>query len=129
MHVALILAAEENSSSGAAALVQLAIFALIPIAMYFLLFRPQRKRQREMFEMQRSIEVGDEVVTNAGIYGFVTGFEGDIAWVEVDDNVQIRISRAAIARKVDTAGAGADVVDTPADDAKGSKGDAVDDEA
>jgi preprotein translocase subunit YajC len=103
MHSLTILAAEESSSGGAAALIQLGIFLLIPLAMYFLLIRPQRRRQREQAALQSSIEVGDEVMTTAGVYGFVTGFDGDIAWLEIDDNVQIRISRAALQRKVDTA--------------------------
>jgi preprotein translocase subunit YajC len=103
MHSLSILAAED-SSGGGAAIIQLGIFLLIPVAMYFLLIRPQRRRQREQASLQSSIEVGDEVMTTAGVYGFVTGFEGDIAWLEIDDNVQIRITRAAIQRKVDTAG-------------------------
>jgi preprotein translocase subunit YajC len=90
------------SSSGASAIAQLLIFALIGLAMYFLLIRPQRRRQREQMSMQRSIEVGDEVMTTSGIYGFITGFDGDIAWVEIDDNVQVRVARQAIQRKVDT---------------------------
>ena len=96
-----LLAAEE--SSGAAGLIQLAIFLLIPVAMYFLLIRPQRRRQREQIALQQAIEIGDEVMTTSGLYGFVTGFEGDIAWLEIDDNVQVRVARQAIQRKVDTA--------------------------
>lgn len=92
-----------TGTSGSAALVQLLIFLLIPLAMYFLLIRPQRRRQREQVEMQRSVEVGDEIMTTSGLYGFITGFDGDIAWLEVDDDVQIRIARQAIQRKVDTA--------------------------
>jgi preprotein translocase subunit SecD len=42
-------------------------------------------------------------MTTSGVYGFITGFDGDIAWLEIDDNVQIRIARQAIQRKVDTA--------------------------
>lgn len=99
--VASVLAAE--SSSGGAAIAQLAIFGLIGLAMYFLLIRPQRRRQREQVALQKNIEVGDEVMTTAGLYGFVTGFDGDIAWIEIDDNVQIRVARQAIHRKVDTA--------------------------
>lgn len=114
MHVLSTLAAESNNTSGG--IVQLAIFLLIPIAMYFLLIRPQRRRQREQVEMQKAIEVGDEVMTTSGVYGFVTGFEGDIAWLEIDDNVQIRISRAAIQRKVDTSGTDSE---RPTDDTSG----------
>ena len=116
MHTLSILAAESNSNSGSAAVVQLGIFLLIPVAMYFLLIRPQRRRQREQAAMQSAIDVGDEVMTTSGLYGFITGFDGDIVWLEIDDNVQIRIARAAVQRKVDTA-----VGDTavPADDGSG----------
>ena len=75
---------------------------LMFVMMYFLLIRPQKRRQREAANLQSSIEVGDEVMTTSGVYGFVSAFEGDIAWVEIDDDVQIRIARQAIQRKVDT---------------------------
>jgi len=116
MHTLSILAAESGSSSGSAAIVQLGIFLLIPVAMYFLLIRPQRRRQREQAAMQSAIDVGDEIMTTSGLYGFITGFDGDIVWLEIDDNVQIRIARAAVQRKVDTS-AGDTAV--PTDDGSG----------
>lgn len=97
-----LLAASDSGSSGSAGIINIAILLLIPFGMYFLLIRPQRRRQREAAQLQSSIEVGDEVMTTSGVYGFVTGFDGDIAWLEIDDNVQIRIARPAIQRKVDT---------------------------
>lgn len=104
MYVLSILAADEKSGGSILGILPL---LLIPVAMYFLMIRPQRRRQREAAAMQSAIEVGDEIMTTSGVYGFITGFEGDIAWLEIDDNVQIRISRAAIQRRVDTAGADA----------------------
>jgi preprotein translocase subunit YajC len=98
MHVLSIIAAD-----GGGSIVSLLFLPLIFVAMYFLMIRPQRKRQRATAELQSTIEVGDEVMTTSGVYGFVTGFDGDIAWLEVDDNVQIRVARAAIQRRVDTA--------------------------
>ncbi|PZO97570.1 MAG: hypothetical protein DI609_12850, partial [Corynebacterium urealyticum] len=53
---------------------------------------------------QAELEVGDEVMTAAGIYGFITGFEDDIVWVEIDDDVQIRVSRGSLQGKVRTPG-------------------------
>ena len=82
----------------------LLFFLIIPVAMYFLMIRPQRKRQRQQAELQAAIGIGDEVVTNSGIYGFITGEEDDKFWLEIDENVQIRIARAAIQGRVgDTA--------------------------
>jgi preprotein translocase subunit YajC len=84
--------------------VGLLFFLIIPVAMYFLMIRPQRKRQRQQAELQAAIGIGDEVVTNSGIYGFITGEEDDKFWLEIDENVQIRIAKAAIQGRVgDTA--------------------------
>ncbi|CAN5455606.1 hypothetical protein BH10ACT2_BH10ACT2_03610 [soil metagenome] len=90
-------------SSGGSGFTSILILMLIPLAMYFLLIRPQKRRQRDALALQKAIEVGDEIMTTSGVYGFVTGFDGDVAWLEIDDNVQIRIARQAIQRKVDTA--------------------------
>lgn len=98
---ALTLLAQDSGSSGGNSIFSLAIFAALPLGLYFLLIRPQRKRQRESAALQASIGVGDEVITTSGIYGFITGEEGTKLWLEIDDDVQIRIARAAIQRKVD----------------------------
>jgi len=94
-----LLAAE--GGGGGAAFLQLGILLLIPFAMYFFMIRPQRRRVREQQELQSSIQVHDEVVTTSGIYGTITGEDGDARfWLEIDDDVQIRIARAAIQGKV-----------------------------
>ena len=99
-------------------LISILPFLLIGVAMYYLLIRPQRRRQREAVALQSSIEIGDEVMTTSGVYGFVTGFDGDIAWLEIDDDVQMRIARQAIQRRVDTAKGETAV---PTDDGSGKR--------
>jgi preprotein translocase subunit YajC len=92
--------ANSSSGGGGGAIIQLGILLLIPFAMYFFLIRPQRRRQREQQDLQRSIQVGDEVVTTSGVFGTITGEDGDNRfWLEIDDDVQIRIARAAIQGK------------------------------
>ena len=101
-HLITALIAQESSSSsgGGGAIIQLGILLLIPFAMYFFMIRPQRRRMREQQELQRSIQVGDEVITTSGVYGTITGEDGDSRfWLEIDDDVQIRIARAAISGK------------------------------
>ena len=92
---------DDNDVSPAGVILQLGIFILIPVAMYFLLIRPRRRMVREQQAVQRSVEVGDEVLLTSGVYGFITGFEegSDVVWVEVDDDVQLRVTRAAISGK------------------------------
>lgn len=109
MHLLSLIAQEsDGDGGGGAAIVQLGILLLIPLALYFLMIRPQRRRMREQASLQAGLNVGDEIVTTAGIYGFITGFDkDDRVWVEIDDDVQVRIARAAIANKVDTSGAAA----------------------
>lgn len=115
------LLAQENANSGGSA-ASLLIFLLIPVAMYFLMIRPQRKRMKQQAALQASIGVGDEVITNSGIYGFVTGVEGDRFWLEIDDDVQIRIARAAVQGKVSSTSsdASADSTDKASDDSDAS---------
>ena len=96
------LLASGDSGGGGGAILSFGILLLIPFAMYFFMIRPQRRRMREQQELQRSIEVGDEVVTTSGVYGKISGEDGDTRfWLEIDDDVQIRIARAAIQGRVD----------------------------
>ena len=105
------LLAATNTNSGGSAL-SLLFLPLMLVGAYFLLIRPQRRRQREQVALQGGLAEGDEVITTSGIYGFITGFDGDIIWLEVDDNIQLRVARAAVQRKVDTSGMGATSVPT-----------------
>jgi preprotein translocase subunit YajC len=75
---------------------------LIGVVFYFLLIRPQNQRRRAQMEMQSSIEVGDEIVTTAGIYGTVTEIDDDygIVTLEVAPNTEIRLARAAVATRL-----------------------------
>jgi preprotein translocase subunit YajC len=102
MHLLSIIAAD--SGGGGGSFLSIGVLLLIPLAMYFLLIRPQRRRQREQQSMQSSLDVGDEVMTASGIYGFITGFEDDKVWIEIDDDVQIRVNRGFLQGKVDTSG-------------------------
>jgi preprotein translocase subunit YajC len=66
--------------------------------MYFLMIRPQAKRQKEKQKMLEALKKGDHVVTMGGIHGKVVGFTDDNKTVilKVDDNVKINIERSAI---------------------------------
>jgi preprotein translocase subunit YajC len=116
------LLASGDSGGGGGAILSFGILLLIPFAMYFFMIRPQRRRMREQQQLQRSIQVGDEVVTTSGVYGKISGEDGDTRFgLVIDDYVHIRIARAAILGRVD------DVVSSDPDDDDAVDDDAVDD--
>jgi preprotein translocase subunit YajC len=69
--------------------------------MWLLLIRPRQRWERQHQELVRSLEVGDEVVTTAGVYGTITEVEPDIVHVEIADGVVVRVARLAIGRRAD----------------------------
>jgi preprotein translocase subunit YajC len=72
------------------------LLALLAL-MWFLLIRPQRRRQMEQQRMINSLEVGKEVVTAGGLYGTVTSLDGDEVHVLIAPEVEVRIAKRAIA--------------------------------
>ena len=74
------------------------VFPVILIAiMYFLMIRPQMKRQKEHRAMLDKLGKGDEVITNGGIAGTVTEIGENFISVEIASGVQVRIQKGAIA--------------------------------
>jgi preprotein translocase subunit YajC len=93
--------------------------ALSPIVMmllmfgvfYFILIRPQVKRQREQQEMLKKLDKGEWILTRGGVIGKITGSNGDILVVEIQEKVRVRIPRAYVeARWDDAQGRPADMV-------------------
>jgi preprotein translocase subunit YajC len=113
-----VIAADDNGG-GASSLLPLVFIGLIFVAMYFLMIRPQRRRLRESQEMQRSISEGDEVLTTSGVYGFVVAMDEEVIWLEIAENVEIRIAKGAISKVVQQAESADDTTDdtTGSDDA------------
>ena len=109
------IAADDNSGGGASSILPLVFIGLIFVAMYFLMIRPQRRRLREQQDLQRSISEGDEVLTTSGVYGFVVATDDDVVWLEIAENVEIRIAKGAISKVVHQAETPTDVDDDSAD--------------
>lgn len=85
----------------AALLPLVAILALF----WFMVIRPQQRRQKEVAALQHGIQVGQRVMMSSGVYGTVTSLTDDRARLEIAPGTEIEIARAAIA-KVDSPAAG-----------------------
>jgi len=71
----------------------IAMFAIF----YFLLIRPQQKKQRDLRQMLQNLKRGDRVVTSGGIYGTIVKIRNDIIHLEIADQVRIRVNKSSIA--------------------------------
>jgi len=75
----------------------LVMFGLIIAIFYFLILRPQQKRQKEKKRMLDAIKKGDKVVTAGGLHGTVAGLDDKTVLLQVSDNVKMKFERSAIA--------------------------------
>ena len=77
--------------------------ALIFMIFYFLLIRPQQRRQKQHEELLKSIEKGDHVITTGGLHGKVTGVTDDTLTIEIaavkGDRVRVKVARSKIESK------------------------------
>jgi preprotein translocase subunit YajC len=74
------------------------VFILVLLVlMWFMLIRPQRRRQLDAQRMIKSLEVGKEIVTAGGLYGTVTALEGDEVRMEIAAGIEVRIAKRAVA--------------------------------
>jgi preprotein translocase subunit YajC len=69
---------------------------LIFVMMYFVMIRPQKKRQMEQQKLVNALKTGDRVVTNAGIHGLIANVKDSTVIVKVADNVKIEMEKSAI---------------------------------
>lgn len=76
--------------------------ALIPMVLifavfYFLLIRPQQKKQQEHKTMIENLKKGDGIITQGGLYGKIVGMTDQVVTLEIADKVRVKVSRAHIA--------------------------------
>jgi len=75
----------------------LPLLLLVPL-MYFVMIRPQQKRQKQWQEMLGSIKTGDRVTTSGGIRGVILSIKDDVIIIRVaPDNIKIEVAKSAIA--------------------------------
>lgn len=71
---------------------------LFLVVLWFLLIRPQQKRQREHQQLIRNLQVGDDVVTVSGLHGHVVALTDETVDLEVTDDIVLRFQRSSVGR-------------------------------
>jgi preprotein translocase subunit YajC len=74
----------------------LIVMALVLGVMYVMMIRPQRRRQQDLRSLVDSAGVGDDILTNGGIYGTIVQVDGDDVEVEIAKGVSVHMTRQGI---------------------------------
>ena len=95
--------ANPDASQGGGGIAAFLPFFLIMLIIYFLMIRPQAKRQKDKQNMLVSLKKGDKVITIGGIHGTVAGMknQGKLIVLKVDKSLNININRSAISGLAD----------------------------
>ncbi len=96
-------AASGSAGGGGGLIAWLPMWIAIIAIMYFLIIRPQKKKQQDQDNMLRSLKKGDHVLTVSGIYGTISNIKenNSIIVLKIADNVRIEITLSSVAQKVD----------------------------
>ena len=96
-------AANPEANQGGGGIAAFLPFFLIMLIIYFLMIRPQAKRQKEKQNMLLALKKGDKVITIGGIHGVVSGMknQGKLIVLKIDKNLNININRSAISGLAD----------------------------
>ena len=86
-----------EGEEGTSMLPLLLFMALLFGIFYFIMIRPQRKRQKEHQQMTMELKKGDKVITTGGIYGVVESISDDNVVIKVESGVTLRVLRQSVA--------------------------------
>ncbi len=93
--------ASSNPDGGSSPLSMLFPIVGMLLIFYFLLIRPQQKRQKATQKMIGALKNGDRVVTSSGIFGTISGTKDNSFIVKIADNVKIEILKSAVTSVVE----------------------------
>ncbi|HWP82835.1 MAG TPA: preprotein translocase subunit YajC [Bacteroidota bacterium] len=86
----------QGQDAGGSLMSTLIMFGLIFVIFYFMIIRPQQKRQREREQMLNALKKGDKVVTAGGVHGTIVGIDEKTLLVQIADNVKVKVERGSI---------------------------------
>jgi preprotein translocase subunit YajC len=97
---------EAMAQSVAGSLTESPLFGMIPfvlifVVFYFLLIRPQQKKQKALQQMIQNLQKGDKVITSGGIHGTIFKMGESVLTLEVAEKVRIQVDRQQVARVVE----------------------------
>jgi preprotein translocase subunit YajC len=92
--------AQTAAPGGPPFIMQFVPFIVLFGVMYFLIMRPQQKKQKDHLDFVSQLKRGDEVVTASGIFGRIEGLNGQFVTLEISPDVRIKILRSQVATSI-----------------------------
>ncbi len=86
-----------GAPAGGGGLEMILMMAVFFAIMYFMIIRPQQKRAKEHKQMLDALNKGDEIVTNGGLLGKVSGISENFIELTVADNVTVKVQKQSVA--------------------------------
>jgi preprotein translocase subunit YajC len=86
----------QGQDGGGSLMSTLIMFGLIFVIFYFMIIRPQQRRQKERESMLGALKKGDRVITAGGVHGTIVGIDEKILLVQIADNVKVKVERGSI---------------------------------
>ena len=81
-------------------MLEFALFLVALVALWVIVTRPTRQQQRKMAELQADVQIGDEVILSAGIFGTVRSVDDDRVGLEIAEGTVITVARQVVVRRV-----------------------------
>ena len=91
-----LLAFQAAADPGTGIMNTIIMFGLMFLILYFMIIRPQQKRQKEHQKMLGNLKKGDKVVVS-GIHGVISGMDEKTLLVEIADKVKVKVERGSVA--------------------------------
>jgi preprotein translocase subunit YajC len=85
-----------QGQEGPSLISNLILFGSIIAIFYFMIIRPQQKREKERQAMLGALKKGDKVVTAGGLHGSVVGIEEKTLLIQIADNVKVKVERGSV---------------------------------
>jgi preprotein translocase subunit YajC len=103
MFFSLLLAQTPAPSPGAGSgLISMLPFVFIFVIMYYVMLRPQMRRQKEAAKLVSALKTGDRVVTTSGIHGLISNVKETTVIVKVADNVKLEMEKTSVTNVLKT---------------------------
>ena len=103
MFASFLAQAAPAPASPGSGLLGLLPFVFIFVIMYYVMLRPQMRRQKEQAKLVSALKTGDRVVTSSGIHGLISNVKDTTVIVKVADNVKIEMDKTAVTNVVKSA--------------------------